>query len=212
MTTLVDLLSQLDRVLDDLGAPVVPHLRGPASAKQVTAMLVAEQIHVHPDVLTWWGWHDGTHLPSATQPPGVMLPELRNQLISGLHMPTLAQAQTARRHALDLDAQVGLVSFWPTWFPLLEFTDGWLVCVQTSDPRNDGSDSARHPGSGAGGAGSVWVWDPHAIDLPGVQRPWMPSVSVLVQSVLDAYRSGVQPSDFGVDFANLPGGARRLGY
>ena len=37
-------------------------------------------------------------------------------------------------------------------------------------------------------------------------------MSVLVQAVLDAYHSGVQPSDFGVDFADLPGDARRLAY
>lgn len=33
----------------------------------------ADGVHPHPDLLAWYGWHDGTDTPSATDPAGWLL-------------------------------------------------------------------------------------------------------------------------------------------
>lgn len=86
----------------------------------------------------------------------------------------------------------------PGWFPILKFTDGWLVCVDTH--------SGRSPAP-------VFVWDTGAgYDLATVE-PWFPSVGELALAIVEAYRSGgVDPDNLEPDFDRLPSSARRLEY
>ena len=198
------LRGQLDRLegqLREVQAPVVRHLRPPATATQVQHAFRAAGVREHEDVVTWWSWHDGTDLPAATSPPGFLLPEPGNRLIGALHLPTLEQAMLGRRRAIEIDTEVwgAPLTYRPEWFPVLQFVDGWLVCVDTVGEKSP--------------LGSLFVHDPHAgQDLEALQ-PWMGSLSDLVEAVVDAYVSGrVSPTDLAVDFDELPGAAPRLTY
>ena len=147
------LRAQLDRLegqLREVQAPVVRHLRPPATATQVQHAFRAAGVREHEDVVTWWSWHDGTDLPAATSPPGFLLPEPGNRLIGALHLPTLDQAMLGRRRAIEIDTEVwgAPLTYRPEWFPVLQFVDGWLVCVDTVGEK--------------GPLGSLFVHDPHA--------------------------------------------------
>lgn len=198
------LRAQLDRLegqLREVQAPVVRHLRPPATATQVQHAFRASGVREHEDVVTWWFWHDGTDLPAATSPPGFLLPEPGNRLIGALHLPTLDQAMLGRRRAIEIDTEVwgAPLTYRPEWFPVLQFVDGWLVCVDTVGEK--------------GPLGSLFVHDPHAGQDLGTEQPWMGSLSDLVEAVVDAYVSGrVSPTDLAVDFDELPGAAPRLAY
>ncbi|GAA2140017.1 hypothetical protein GCM10009844_09290 [Nocardioides koreensis] len=199
MTELSTLLSQLHELLGTTGAPVAEHLRPGTSADRVEAVMHGFGLDVDPDIVTWFSWHDGTDTPAAASPPGSLLASPLNHLLGGLHLPTLDQVATDLAAARELEPfpEQPLI-LGPGWFPFLEFTDGWLVCVDTR--------AAASPAP-------VYVWDTGAgYDLTTLQ-PWFPSVNELAATIVEAYQSGnIDPRELVLDFDRLPASARRLSY
>lgn len=58
-TELLLSLEILEARLTALGAPVVEHFNPPLPESVVSAALRALGVPAHPDLVTWWGWHDG---------------------------------------------------------------------------------------------------------------------------------------------------------
>ena len=58
-TELLIALETLEARLTTLGAPVVEHLNPPLPESVVSEALRALGVPAHPDLVTWWGWHDG---------------------------------------------------------------------------------------------------------------------------------------------------------
>ena len=202
MGELRDALVTLEQVLAEVGAPVVGHLRPGAAPEAVRDAVVASGAEPHPDLLSWYGWHDGTDLPRSTTRQ--LLPTDGNRLIGGLHLLALEEARAGHDEARALeeesaDPRRGRPLFlWPGWFPVLTFTDGWLVCLDTAGT--------------CGHVGSLFVWDTGALAWPEPPQPWLGSLGDLVTAVIDAYRSGrVSPTQLVIG-DDLPESARTLLY
>ncbi len=58
-TELLGALESLEARLTTLGAPVVGHFNPPLPESVVSEALRALGVPAHPDLVTWWGWHDG---------------------------------------------------------------------------------------------------------------------------------------------------------
>lgn len=52
-------LETLEARLTTLGALVVEQLNPPLPESVVSEALRALGVPAHPDLVTWWGWHDG---------------------------------------------------------------------------------------------------------------------------------------------------------
>jgi hypothetical protein len=193
-------LGRLGAVLAAAQAPVVAHWRPGLERAEIVSRLEADGVYPHPDLLAWYGWHDGTDTPSATQPAGWLLTRPENHLCLSLHVPTLAQASTQRAFAVSLNAdweQVGVEPYRPGWHPVLISSDGWHVCLDS-----DGS---------AGPPGTLFVFDPQAGDDPANPEPWCPNLAELVATIAGAYESGaVEPADTWTEPEDLPPDLRRL--
>ena len=146
-THLRDLLTELDGLLRETGAPVAEHLRAGVPAERVIATMGSFGLEADPDVATWFGWHDGTDTGAAVRRPGHLLTGPLNLLLAGLHLLTLEQAATelTSARALEPDPDRPII-LGPGWFPFLKFTDGWLVCVDTHSGTSPRRCSCGHRG------------------------------------------------------------------
>lgn len=201
MADLVDELRSLGPALAAVQAPVVGHWRPGLDRAEIISRLEADGVHPHPDLLTWYGWHDGTDTPSATDPAGWLLPCPENHLCLSLHVPTLAQASTQRAFALSSNPMskeyVGIEAYRPSWHPVLISSNGWHVCLDS-----DGT---------AGPPGTLFVFDPQAGDDPFEPERLVPDLAELVSTVVRAYESGaVPPVDTWIEPEDLPPDVRRL--
>ena len=201
MTQLRERLEVLEQTLADVGAPLLDHLRPGASADTVSAVLASRGIEPYPDLLTWYGWHDGTDLPRAVDPPGALLPVDENRLIGPLHLPGLDEAlvehdiEVALERDHNPDPQQPMFH-WPGWFPVLNFTD-LSVCLDTV--------------GAVGPAGTLFVFDVWVDNDP--PQPFFPSLTALVDAVIDTYRTGqVSPTQLVIDPVVLPASAKALDY
>lgn len=201
MTQLRERLEVLEQTLADVGAPLLDHLRPGASADTVSAVLASRGIEPYPDLLTWYGWHDGTDLPRAVDPPGALLPVDENRLIGPLHLPGLDEAlvehdiEVALERDHNPDPQQPMFH-WPGWFPVLNFTD-LSVCLDTV--------------GAVGPAGTLFVFDVWVDNDP--PQPFFPSLTALVDAVIDTYRTGqVSPTQLVIDPVVLPASAKALHY
>ncbi len=131
-THLHDLLTELDGLRRGVEAPVVAHLREGVPPERVADAMGSVGLEPDPDIVGWFGWHDGTDTPVAVEPPGHLLADPLNHLLAGLHLITLEQAVTELRTARALEPYPDRpIILGPGCFPFLKFTDGWLVCVDT---------------------------------------------------------------------------------
>jgi cell wall assembly regulator SMI1 len=200
---LADLLVDLSAELTRLNAPITRHWRPGADPDAVAEQLRSVGAAPHPDVVTWYSWHDGTDLPSSTTPPGHLLAGDGSCVFGLWHLLTLEQATVQGAYALELDAEwvaaLGTGIYRSGWFPVLVALDGWLVCIDTSG-------QAAEPGS-------VFVWNPHAGDDPFALVPWFGSAAELVAAIVAAYRHGkVSPTQGFVELEELPDASRGLFY
>src|SRR5437867_7739126 len=103
-------LEELEQRLRAFGAPIAEAFRPGASADDVRATLAEEELPAHPDVVSWWGWHDGatlTDAPPVSSGPGVYL-RSENTLVEDWHVLSLADAARTHRWFHAEDAEPGL--------------------------------------------------------------------------------------------------------
>ncbi|NPC42613.1 hypothetical protein [Nocardioides sp. zg-1230] len=197
-------LAALEAELLRLQAPLVHHWQPGAEPGAVTGQLATCGAEALPDLLAWFGWHDGTGV-SATTPPGAPWLSDDTCLFGVWHLPTLGQAAVLHHAALALEDEAGVIEALGTgwykdgWFPVLVALDGWLVCVDTIGT--------------AGPVGSLFVWDTHAANDPFDLRPWYPSLTGMVAAMVAAYRSGrITPTQGYIELEDLPPESRPLAY
>lgn len=113
---LAGLLVALEARLAARGAPVVASLRPGASPERVTAV-----VGDVPDLVTWWGWHDGAEGRDVPAGPGLYEgPE--NRLVGGWHVLSLDDAARIERWQRDDLATIGMPELVPApWFPVLHY-------------------------------------------------------------------------------------------
>jgi len=73
-TELGEALERFEMVLRQYGVPAVRHLAAPLAADTVEATLAELGLPAHPDLVTWWGWHDGVPFDSR-EPSGLIISE-----------------------------------------------------------------------------------------------------------------------------------------
>ncbi len=121
-TELQRLLGELEQRLRAFGAPIVQAFRPGAPADEVRTVLAAEGLQAHPDVVAWWGWHDGvalTDAPPVLSGPGVYL-RSENTLVEGWHVLSVADAVRNHRWFRAAYAESGGPDLLPRgWFPIL---------------------------------------------------------------------------------------------
>src|SRR5918992_6248483 len=117
-------LKILEQTLAHVGSPILDHLQPGSAPDDVADALAARRIEPHPDIVEWFGWHDGTDLPRSVNPPGMLLPADGNRLIGPLHLPALDEALAEHDEAVTLEAEYNPdpqapMFYWPGWFPVL---------------------------------------------------------------------------------------------
>lgn len=197
-------LAALEAELLRLQAPLVRHWQPGAEPDAVTRQLATCGAAALPDLVAWFGWHDGTEVDRTIPPRAPALSD-DTCLFGVWHLPTLGQATVLHHAALALEAEAGVAEALGTgwykdgWFPVLAALDGWLVCVDTT--------------GAAGPVGSLFVWDTHAANDPFDLRPWFPNLTDMVTAMVAAYRHGrITPTQGYIELTDLPQESRPLAY
>lgn len=84
-----DSLKRLEAALAQRSAPIMGHFRPRRPADDVAEVLAHAGLPAHADLITWFGWHDGTDTPSAAEPPAHLLAGPDNRLIGPRHLLSL---------------------------------------------------------------------------------------------------------------------------
>lgn len=196
-------LDELEHRLAAFGAPIVDAFRPGVPADEVRAIVGAEGVNVHPDVVEWWGWHDGAALTDARpvqSGPGVYL-RSENTLVEDWHVLSLADAVRNHRWFRATYAESGGPDLLPGgWFPIL-MTGAkpamWIDCGVADD------------------APAPLYVDEH---LPGPIAPLFASLAEFARTIIRAFEEDLvrpHPEDPRVpvfDAAALQGDLRRLSY
>ena len=202
-TDLRGALDELEQRLAAFGARIVDAFRPGAPADEVRAIVGAEGVHAHPDVVDWWGWHDGVALmdaPPVLSGPGVYL-RSENTLVEDWHVLSLADAVRNHRWFRATYAEAGGPDLLPGgWFPIL-MTGAkpavWIDCCVADDT-----------------PAPLYV-DEH---LPEPVAPLFASLADFAGTIIRAFDEGLtkpHPEDPRVpifDAAALKGDLRRLSY
>lgn len=121
------LLEQLEDRLRAFGAPVVDAFRPGAPLEQVRAAIAAEGLSAHDDLVTWWGWHDGSDAGGVAADysgPGIYFRQ-ENTLVGPWHVISLDDALRIRRWWRSTAPQ--LVP--EDWLPVLQFEGTPVLCA-----------------------------------------------------------------------------------
>jgi hypothetical protein len=196
-------LDELEERLRAFGAPIVQAFRPGAPADEVRTVLATEGLQAHPDVVAWWGWHDGvalTDAPPVLSGPGVYL-RSENTLVEDWHVLSVADAVRNHRWFRAVYAESGGPDLLPKgWFPIL-MTGAkpamWIDCGIADDT-----------------PAPLYV-DEH---LPEPIAPLFSSLADFVGTIIRAFDQGLtrpHPEDPRVptfDAPALKGDLRRLSY
>jgi hypothetical protein len=109
----------------------VEAFRAGAAAEHVHAVLAAEGLRAPPELISWFGWHDGATGPTIAVGPGVAeAPE--SALVDHWYVLTLADAVRVRRSDRESVNQDGDPELEPeSWFPVLHFTRAAFLALDT---------------------------------------------------------------------------------
>lgn len=116
-------LQRLEALLRAQGAPFVRRLQPGPAADQVTARLVGAGIAPLHELVTWFGWHDGT----GSRPRGELLHRWR----------LLGIDEALRRYASEPNSPMDDPPWpwWPvTWLPFATDDEAYLVIDVGGDP------------------------------------------------------------------------------
>ena len=181
---LARLLASLRETWAERGAPNLPHLRPGLSQEAVNVALADSTLPVPPDILTWFGWHDGAHNPDLSEAvQHIFAPGDANRFIGEWYLLTLRQALDERQNALEAEAGLPLDHplFRPGWLPVLMMHTSASACVDLAGE--------------AGPAGTLYLYDPHGMLPQDPPVMWFSDLSALVSAALDSVRSGAVASD-----------------
>jgi hypothetical protein len=115
------LLAELEDRLQTFGAPIADAFRPGLPETEIRAALAADGLPAPSELVTWWGWHNGSDVSPPTDGVGVLeLPESR--LLDIFHLLSLEASLGTRRWFRDLyDNQLGYPQGYPLgWTPLLQ--------------------------------------------------------------------------------------------
>lgn len=190
----------LEERLRAFGAPIADTFLPGADPAYVEETLAHEELAVHDDVLTWFGWHDGAR----ERPPDrdengnlVRAYGADTTLVGPWWMFTLAEAVQNRRMHLDIGQEIhgdlrddDLVP--RSWLPIATSLGAGELCVDTD----------------ASGPAPLYVLDPET--LHEGHRQQFASLAELVGAMSRVLDDGLviphpyDPSAAMVDFAALP--------
>jgi hypothetical protein len=118
------LLVALEDRLRSFGAPIADSLQPGLPEHRVRAALAAERVSAPAELVTWWGWHNGTHVAPPKEESGVRQVG-ENTIFDVFHLMSLEDSLRDRRwmrRLYDEDLE------WPDgylvgWIPLLTSGD-----------------------------------------------------------------------------------------
>lgn len=178
---LKEALEAFERALSVHAVPAVQHLAPPRPAAEVEAVLTDLGLPAHPDLITWWGWHDGVPFPSREE----------QGLITSAYWPlSLARAAEVWRETSGGDLDEGIDP--PReLFPVAGWDNVVTLRVHVI-------------------TGTVALDDPHRYTDPPFLPEW-PSLSSWVTDAVALYESGaIRHTDdgFTVDLQRWPSTVR----
>lgn len=158
--TLRDALEAFERTLSGHSVPAVQHLSPPLPAGMVEATLTGLGLPAHPDLITWWGWHDGVPFRNREE----------EGLITSAYWPlSLARAAEVWQETSGGDLDEGIDP--PReLFPVLAWDNVVTLRVHVV-------------------TGTVAVDDPHRYTDPPFLPEW-PSLLTWVEDAIALYESG----------------------
>ena len=134
-------LDTLEQTLIDADAPIVHHWQ-PGSEPDNLAVdynnLPAVQLH--PDLIAWYGWHDGTDLQQPIDGWGVQSLAAQN-LFGSWYLLGSVDAAAVYQKQHQLSRYTGEDAFYPPrtdryfpdgWLPILQANDAWLSLDTTA--------------------------------------------------------------------------------
>lgn len=199
-----DLLEQLEVRLRDWDAPVVAGFRRGASLAEVRSAIESSDCRPLPELLTWWGWHDGAAGPDVVSGPGIV-ERAEAALVEPWYVISLADAVRIQRWHRDDAVTLGQpeLTMPAGWFPVLHFVGAAFLCLDT-----------LHAGKGPAPL--------YLVDPPGGQptapprAPQFSSFDELIGSLVRLFDTGVitasttDPRVPSLSGAPLAGDVRRL--
>lgn len=187
MTSLRSLLPQLEVHLAEQHAPIVGHLRPGADRRQIEAALGERGVAPSEELLTWWGWHDGTDL--AERYGGTFVPQPGNRLLTSWHLASVAESVDT----YDLMQRIWEGTLPPGWWPVLGMSVPAQLCADTA------------------GSGALFLVDVHSGLPDDPPQPLADSLTDFIRLLLDLFEAGaVVPSSSSpsgglqLDVARLP--------
>jgi hypothetical protein len=202
--TLTQLLEQLEGRLQQWGAPVVAAFRPGAAPDQVRSAAESTGCRPLPELVTWWGWHDGAAGPAVLDGPGIVdRPDAA--LLEPWYVISLADAVRIQRWHRD-DAVTLAQPELPMpegWFPVLHFVGAAFLCADTF-----------HCGDGP--APLYLVDPPGGMPPPPPRAPQFQSLDELVRILIGLFDAGIvtageaDPRVPSLHGASLVGEVRRL--
>jgi hypothetical protein len=201
---LKDKLGQLEDRLRRWDAPVVDAFRPGASAGEVSSAVESAAARALPELVTWWGWHDGAAGPDVPSGPGIF-ERAEAALVDPWYVISLADAVRIQRWHHDDAVTLGQPELtMPTgWFPVLHFVGAAFLCVDTF-----------HPGRRS--APLYLVDPPGGQPTPPPRTPQFSSLDELVLILIRLFDTGVvragaaDPRVPSLNGAPLAGDVRRL--
>lgn len=153
-------LDAFEEILSVHSVPVVRHLSPPVAAGSVEATLADLGLPAHPDLITWWGWHDGVPFRSREE----------EGLITSAYWPlSLARAAEVWRETSGGDLDEGIDP--PReLFPVAGWDNVVTLRVHVL-------------------TGTVALDDPHRYTDPPFMPEW-PSLVAWVEDAIALYESG----------------------
>jgi cell wall assembly regulator SMI1 len=171
---LADLLAQLEQAWDDAGDhETVARLAPGLEHDQILDAVFALPLTLHPDAITWFGWHNGPGPGETSAPIGaswMQLLSMKDAVALYYH-----RADTAAGIAMDEGITKAYAGWDPQWFPVAKAIDATTLAIDCSAP-------ADTPAPVRSIYGLVDE-DPEPVDFA--------SLADLVQLWLEMYRTGV---------------------
>ncbi len=182
----MDSLIRLEAFLAQAGAAIVPTLNPGIGSAQVTEALEELDLKPTPEIVAWYGWHDGTRAGGVPRELGEIVPggefyDLAHVCGHYRETRTIAQELAARPGWPFGDAD----NWWPsTWLPFLWlFGKGFLAADLA------GGDKAVSP--------IHVVWFDNDPELRA--RVAWPSIAAFVETMVQRFESG----EYWVDDAGI---------
>ena len=164
-------LDELEQRLMAVEDPILDMLQPGIGEDEVSSALAAQGLHPPAELVTWWGWHNGSRPPNRlTSFASIGFPYSVQDALTALVSWRDNWAVDAVSIFQDAGIDRALDWFWrPSWLPLFGLAHSGVIAADTA------------------GSGSAPLHDVEAEDVEGTfHEPSTPSIAVAIRTAVEA--------------------------